>query len=112
MPPGVPGGIGRMACSDQRNDRLLDRRTFVVGGVAALAAPLTAEAQSAGTPPRIAVVFSSSPLATMIGLQPTNPNMRAFLEGLRELGYIEEKNIVIERRALKGHMLRADQSIE
>jgi putative ABC transport system substrate-binding protein len=30
--------------------------------------------------------------------------MRAFLEGLRELGYIEGKNIVVERRALEGRM--------
>ena len=80
------------------------RRAFVAGSLAFLAAPLAVEAQQAGPPPRIAVVFSSSPLDTMMGRQPTNPNMRAFLEGLRELGYIEGTNIVVERRALEGRM--------
>src|SRR5262249_56579465 len=47
---------------------------------------------------------SSSPLATITGHQPTNPNMRAFLEGLRDLGYIEGRNILIERRSLEGRM--------
>jgi putative ABC transport system substrate-binding protein len=78
------------------------RRALVSGALALFAAPLAAEAQQAS--PRIAVVFSHSPLATMMGVEPTNPNMRAFLEGLRELGYIEGKNIVVERRALEGRM--------
>jgi putative ABC transport system substrate-binding protein len=69
-----------------------------------LAAPLAAQAQQAGPPARIAVVFGHSPLATMMGPEPSNPNMRAFLEGLRELGYIEGKNIVVQRRALEGRM--------
>src|SRR5262245_2200762 len=82
----------------------MNRRAFVTGLGAVLAAPLDAEAQQAGSLPRIAVVFSHSPLATMMGLEPANPNMRAFLEGLRELGYTEGKNIVVERRALEGRM--------
>jgi putative ABC transport system substrate-binding protein len=82
----------------------VNRRSFVTGLGAVLVAPLGVEGQQTAAPPRIAVVFSHSPLSTMMGLEPINPNMRAFLEGLRELGYIEGKNIVVERRALEGRM--------
>src|SRR5262249_57150385 len=62
-----------------------------------------------GPPPRIAVVFGVSPLATMLGAEPAHPYMRALLDGLRELGYVEDQHLVIERRSLEGHDDRAPE---
>jgi putative tryptophan/tyrosine transport system substrate-binding protein len=69
--------------------------------VAALAAPLAAEAQS-GKMPRIAVVLFAGPVTTMLGSEPSHLAMRAFLQRLRTLGYVEGQNIVIERRSAEG----------
>jgi putative ABC transport system substrate-binding protein len=74
-----------------------------------LAAAPRVEAQHRGPAPRIAVVFGVSPLATMLGAEPAHPLMRALLTGLRELGYVEEQNLLIERRSLEGHNDRAPE---
>ena len=67
------------------------------------------EAQPRGPAPRIAVVFGGSPVATMLGAEPANPLMRALLTGLRELGYVEDQNLIIERRSLEAHDDRAPE---
>jgi putative ABC transport system substrate-binding protein len=67
------------------------------------------EAQHRGPAPRIAVVFGGSPVATMLGAEPANPLMRALLTGLRELGYVEDQNLIIERRSLEGQYDRAPE---
>jgi putative ABC transport system substrate-binding protein len=67
------------------------------------------EAQPRGSPPRIAVVLGFSPRATMLGAEPEHPCMRALLIGLRELGYVEDQNLIIERRSLEGHDDRAPE---
>jgi putative ABC transport system substrate-binding protein len=71
-----------------------------------LAAPLAADAQQSGNMPRIAVVYSTSPVTTMLGSEPSHPHMRAFLHRLRELGYVEGQNVVIERRSAEGRYER------
>ena len=72
----------------------MDRRAFlrsVAGSV--LAAPLAAEAQ--GRVPRIGYLA--------LNLTAGDPSPReAFLQGLRELGYVEGKNLVIENRDARG----------
>jgi putative tryptophan/tyrosine transport system substrate-binding protein len=55
----------------------------------------SAEAQQPGKVPRIGFLIASSPSAIA-------PRMDAFREGLRELGYVEGKNIVIEPRYANG----------
>ena len=67
------------------------------------------EAQPREPPPRSAVVFGVSPVATMLGAEPAHPFMRALLTGLRELGYVEDQNLVIERCSLEGHDDRAPE---
>jgi len=65
------------------------RREFItfIGG-AALTWPLAAQAQSA---PRIGWIFP--------GASAGNPTeLAGFREGLRELGYVEGRNIVVEYR--------------
>jgi putative ABC transport system substrate-binding protein len=53
------------------------------------------EAQQAGKIPRIGFLITSSPSAMA-------PRLEAFRQGLRELGYIEGKHIVIEQRYGEG----------
>ena len=75
----------------------MPRRDFmaiVAGGL--LAAPLAAEAQPAAKVPRIG----------LLQLDPGgNPHLRAaFLQGLRDLGYVEGRNVVIEYRSAEGKL--------
>jgi putative tryptophan/tyrosine transport system substrate-binding protein len=56
---------------------------------------VSAEAQQPGKVPRIGYLITSSSSAIA-------PRMDAFQQGLRELGYVEGKNIVIERRHADG----------
>jgi putative ABC transport system substrate-binding protein len=78
----------------------MDRRTFVgviAGGL--LAAPLAAEAQSAGKVYRIGYLSSGS--------ASSNPHViEAFRQGLQELGWVEGQNIVIDYRWAEGRFDR------
>jgi putative ABC transport system substrate-binding protein len=79
------------------------RRTFmaiIAGGL--LAAPLAADAQQPGKVYRVALVFLVAPVSVMAGPEPVNPNVRAFVHALRDLGYVEGRNLVLERRSLEG----------
>ena len=74
----------------------LKRREFItlVGG-AAVAWPVAAHAQQAAKPvPRIGVLLFATP--------ETDPNLGAFRAGLRDLGYSEGQNIVLEYRYAEG----------
>src|SRR5213593_1185663 len=53
-----------------------------------------AHAQKQATIPRIGVLY--------LGAPHSNPNFDVFVQGLRELGYIDGKNIVIEYRYAEG----------
>ncbi len=78
---------------------MMGRRTFLgTLGLSVLALPLAAEAQPAAKIARIGF------LATNLGL---NPHQReAFRQGLRDLGYIEGRNVVIEYRDAEGKLER------
>lgn len=56
--------------------------------VVVLAAAMIAEAQQGGKVPRIGVLIPGSRAIA-------KPRVKAFQEGLRELGYVEGKNIVV-----------------
>jgi putative ABC transport system substrate-binding protein len=73
----------------------MDRRAFIsTAAIGLLAAPLAAEAQPAvGQVYRIGF-FSTFPIDPQ-----KNPIWNAFVGGLRDLGYVEGKNLQIERRA-------------
>jgi putative tryptophan/tyrosine transport system substrate-binding protein len=74
----------------------MDRRRFLLTSLAgALAAPLAAEPQQAGKVSRIGYLSA--------GALPTYPTFEnAFREGLRELGYVEGRNIALEYRWAEG----------
>jgi putative ABC transport system substrate-binding protein len=78
----------------------MNRRAFlsaVTGGL--LAAPLAAEAQPAGKVPRLAYLSASSAASATWAVE-------AFRQGLRDLGYIEGTNILIEYRWADGRFER------
>jgi ABC-type uncharacterized transport system substrate-binding protein len=59
----------------------------------------SAEAQQPKKVPRIGYLIATSPSVIA-------PRIEAFRQGLRELGYIEEKNIVIDYRYAEGKLDR------
>jgi putative ABC transport system substrate-binding protein len=69
----------------------MNRREFItlIGGAAAW--PLAARAQQTATIPRIGYLSAGSP--------PANP---AFWQGMRDLGYVEGQNILVEYRWAEG----------
>ena len=95
-----------MAAATVASDRVLDRRTFVVGGVVTLAAPLAVQAQQAGTVYRVGLIFPSPPVWEMAGSEPVNNGARAFVRGLRARGYVEGRNLILERRSAEGRFER------
>jgi putative ABC transport system substrate-binding protein len=73
----------------------MKRRTFISGiTFGLLAAPLAAEAQQAAKVARLG----------FLALNPAaNPHLHeAFRQGLRDLGYVEGRNLVIEYRSAEG----------
>jgi putative ABC transport system substrate-binding protein len=77
----------------------VDRRTFLAGtGAALLAAPLAAEGQQGGKIARIGCLGAPSGLFS--------PLWEAFRQGLRDLGYVEGRNIVLEFRDSEGKIER------
>jgi putative tryptophan/tyrosine transport system substrate-binding protein len=71
------------------------RREFMAGiGGAMIARPIAALAQQKSVPVVGFLGFGSANLG--------GPNVAAFRQGLRELGYIEDRNIVIEYRWAEG----------
>jgi putative ABC transport system substrate-binding protein len=73
----------------------MDRRAFIAGTSALLAAPIAAEAQQPKKVPRIGVLTG-----------PTDPGVEAFRRGLTDLGYVEGTNFTIERRSAEGKLDR------
>src|SRR5262245_23414345 len=79
------------------------RRDFIVTfGGAALTKVLPAHAQQAERVYRVGWVASTSPVTELIGPSPTHPYARAFLQSMRELGYVDGKNLAIEWRSAEG----------
>ena len=71
----------------------MDRRTFVHGaGLAALGAALPASAQRAGGVPRVGVLTANAKALPLL----------AFLQGLRDLGYVDGKSVQIDLRSADG----------
>src|SRR6266849_6324059 len=74
----------------------MDRRTFLAGtGAVLLAAPVAAEAQQGRKVWRIGILDTTP--ATL-----NAANLNAFRQGMRELGYVEPQNFVIEYRSADG----------
>ncbi|HSE90565.1 MAG TPA: hypothetical protein VLJ79_30430 [Candidatus Binatia bacterium] len=70
------------------------RSLLLTLSVVILATTHLANAQQAGKVPRVGLLISAS-------IAVTAPYIEAFRQGLRELGYIEGKNIVLEIRGAR-----------
>ena len=79
------------------------RRAFLgTLAVGLLASPLAARAQQAGNVYRIGVVLGGSPTHTLQAQE-------AFQKGLRDLGYVEGRNLTIDWRFAEGRLDRTPQ---
>ena len=75
------------------------REVITLLGSAAVTWPLAARAQQpTGKVHRVGMILTLSPVSETFGPDPVQPNVRAFVRGLRALGYEEGRNLVIERR--------------
>jgi len=75
---------------------MISRRSFASSlALVIVATPLVAEGEQARTVPRIGVLVGGSRLSD-------SARIEAFRQGLRELGYVEGKNIVVEYRYAEG----------
>jgi putative ABC transport system substrate-binding protein len=79
----------------------MDRRTFLAGTAALLAAPLAGEAQLSGKVPRIGLLIPAP--APVPGVMPPIV-VPAFLAGMRERGWLEKQGFVLEPRYGEGRV--------
>jgi len=78
----------------------MDRRRFLAGmGAVLLAPPLSAEGQPTGKVYRIGLILTATPSESA-------HLVKALDEGLRELGYVEGRNVMFERRFAEGRQER------
>src|SRR5262249_62173844 len=74
--PDDPAGGTR---AGRRSDRMTSRRAFLAGAATVLVTPLAARAQQpAKKLPRVTLVFSTTPVAEMLGRGPIRPDARGF----------------------------------
>jgi putative ABC transport system substrate-binding protein len=78
-------------------NRRRDRLFIVVVAFGLLAAPLPGEGQPAPRPARLGYLGQNTPSSLSMP-----ENLRAFREGLRALGYVENRNLAIEYRWAEG----------
>jgi putative ABC transport system substrate-binding protein len=76
---------------------MMDRRAFVAGTFAVIAAPLAAVAQQAGKVYRVGLVSVG---ASQAGAR--TPLWQAFVDAMRELNYVEGRNLVLKQAFAGG----------
>jgi putative ABC transport system substrate-binding protein len=59
----------------------------------------------------VAFISAVSPVSELVGADPSNPGARGFVQGLRALGYVEGKNLVLEWRSAEGRFERFPEII-
>src|SRR6185369_2659290 len=92
-------GEGRRGTGWSRAVTRVERRGFIVGTLSLLTAPLAVEAQPAGKVYQVGHVTSGSREQDVMFL-------RALEKGLKQLGYVEGRNVRFEYRFANGQVNR------
>ena len=82
-------------------DPVISRRDLLTSGAAIFGAPFIAHAQPAPKVPRAGVLFA--------GVSARSPQLEGLWQGLRDLGYVDGRNIVIDFNTAEGHLDRLPQ---
>ena len=85
----------------------MNRRDTIAALLALGVTPLSVRAQRAEKVHRVALLFFSAPASSMAGTEPAHPLAKAFVHELRALGYVEGRNLSIDRYSLEGNRGRA-----
>ena len=85
----------------------MNRRRFI-SGLALLALARVVAAQPAKVY-RVAFIATVSPLSELTGPNPVNPGVRAFVHGLRDHGYVQGRNLILDWRTLEGKLERFEE---
>jgi putative ABC transport system substrate-binding protein len=81
----------------------MNRRAFVSStGCTLLVWPLAARIEAAEKTYRVGLIYSVGSVTTMMGPDRTNPYVRTFLHALRDLGYVEGRNLIFQPRSAEG----------
>jgi ABC-type uncharacterized transport system substrate-binding protein len=91
----------------------MKRREFLAAlGGAAVAYPHAVSAQQSVKMNRVALIAVAAPVSDLVGVDPINPAARGFAHGLRALGHIEGRNLILEWRSAEGKYKRFPGIIE
>jgi putative ABC transport system substrate-binding protein len=86
----------------RRNLKIMSKTLICMVAIVCLITASIAQAQQPNNVPRIGFLMASSPSTIMTRTE-------AFRQGLRDLGYVEGKNIVIEWRSAEGKLDRQSE---
>ena len=78
------------------------RRTLRTPASSSRTVALSGQTQAAPSRATVAVVFTSLPLADLVGPQPRDLSARAFVDGMRQLGWVDGQNLTIVWRSAEG----------
>jgi putative tryptophan/tyrosine transport system substrate-binding protein len=81
---------------------------FLVAVLISTACATPASAQK-GKVHRVAFIAVLAPVSALKGADPINPAARSFVHGLRDLGYVEGRHLVLDFRSLEGRYERAPE---
>jgi putative tryptophan/tyrosine transport system substrate-binding protein len=90
---------------------MIDRRTLITGITGAAAWPLAAQAQQPPKVHRVGLIFAGTPLSELAGPDPISPSLRAFVQAMRDKGWVEGRNLILERRSAVGRLEQSGEII-
>ena len=89
------------------------RRRFLalIAGIGANVLSPPARAQQTSRTYRVAFILTTTPVGEMAGPNPVHLLLRTFVHALRDLGYVEGRNLILERRSAEGNFERLSEIV-